>query len=335
VPGHTQGVPRFRGYSPELLTMEGMTMPRTDNDSWEITESVGSTALGVAAARAAETESENPLIQDPFARVFLDAAGEGVWTLTADPEITAKLTDIAPDLLAHRQVMIDFMAVRTAWYDEFFLSAVSAGVRQVVILASGLDSRAWRLPWPDGTTVYELDQAKVLDFKSSTLQRRGAQPTSRLVSVAVDLRQDWPTALQEAGFDPSLPTMWSAEGLVRYLSAQAQDLLFERIDSLSPAGSWLATNLPSESAVNPELLASQRDQSTRLRAAAAQVLGAEIPDVEDLWYPQERTDLADWLRGHGWDASAIGMADLLARYGREVPADDVRPPVDFVSARRS
>jgi methyltransferase (TIGR00027 family) len=245
------------------------------------------------------------------------------------------LTDVAPELHAHLQVMVDFMAVRTAWFDEFFLNAVSSGPRQVVILAAGLDARAWRLPWPDGTTVYELDQAKVLDFKSSTLQRRGAQPTARLVSVAVDLRQDWPTVLREAGFDASQPSVWSAEGLLRYLPAKAQDLLFERINSLSPAGSWLATNLPAKNAVDPDLLASQRDQSTRLRAAAAQVLNAEIPDVEDLWYPEERTDIADWLTEHGWDASAIGMADLLARYGRDVPQDNVLPPVDFVSARRS
>ena len=151
-------------------------MPRTDNDSWEITESVGSTALGVAAARAAETESENPLIRDPFARAFLEAAGEGMWSLTSDPRLSAEMKQRAPDVQAHMQVMVDFMAVRTAWFDEFFLDAVSSGVRQVVILAAGLDARSWRLPWPDGTTVYELDQTKVLDFKSSTLQRRGAQP---------------------------------------------------------------------------------------------------------------------------------------------------------------
>ena len=111
----------------------------------------------------------------------------------------------------------------------------------------------------------------------------------------MDLRQDWPTALQEAGFDASQPSVWSAEGLLRYLPAKAQDLLFERINSLSPAGSWLATNLPAKNAVDPDLLASQRDQSKRLRAAAADVLDAEIPDVEDLWYPEERTDVADWL----------------------------------------
>ncbi|WIM86519.1 class I SAM-dependent methyltransferase [Candidatus Mycobacterium wuenschmannii] len=309
-------------------------MARTDNDSWKITESVGSTALGVCAARAAETDSESPLIRDPFARVFLDAAGPGMWSLTSDPTLSAALSELIPDVALHQRVMVDFMAVRTKWYDEIFLEAVSSGVRQVVILASGLDSRSWRLPWPDGTTIFELDQAQVLDFKKQTLENHGAQPAAQLVSVAVDLREDWPTALQRAGFDVSAPTMWSAEGLLRYLPAAAQDLLFERIDSLSAPGSWLATNGPSENAVNPDLLAIQRERSTRFRSAAAQVLGAEIPNVEDLWYPEERTDIAGWLTDHGWQASAIGMADLLARHGRDVPGEDALPPVVYTSARR-
>jgi methyltransferase (TIGR00027 family) len=310
-------------------------MARTDNDSWEITESVGSTALGVAAARAAETASDNPLIQDPFAQVFLDAAGPGMWSLTSDPKLSAALADLEPDVGAHRRAMVDFMAVRTKWFDELFLDAVSSGIQQVVILASGLDARSWRLQWPDGTTVYELDQAKVLEFKSGTLARHGARPAARLVSVAVDLREDWPKALLEAGFDESAATMWSAEGLLRYLPAAAQDLLFERIDSLSAAGSRLATNGPSKNAVNPNLLARQHEQSTRFRAAAAQVLGAEIPNVQELWYPEERTEIVDWLGAHGWEASAIGMADLLAEHGRNVPAEDVMPPVVFTSAQRS
>lgn len=308
-------------------------MPRTDNDSWDITESVGATALGVAAARAAETDSENPLIRDPFARVFLEAAGDTIWSLMADPAKAAKLTDDA-DVLAHMRVMIDFMAVRTAFFDEYFLNAVASGVRQVVILASGLDARAWRLPWPDGTTVYELDRSKVLEFKSTTLRNRGAQPTSNLVSVPVDLRQDWPATLQEAGFDTSSPTAWSAEGLLRYLPAQAQDLLQERIHALSPAGSWLAVNALAQGALDPNLRARQRDRSQRFRAAASQVLDVEVPDLEDLWYPEERTDVTEWLREHGWDASAITMAEMLARYGRDVPGDDMRPPTVFVSAQR-
>lgn len=135
-------------------------MPRTDNDSWAITESVGATALGVAAARAAETESDNPLINDPFARIFVDAAGDGIWSMYTNRTLLAGATDLDPDLRAPIQQMIDFMAARTAFFDEYFLATADAGVRQVVILASGLDSRAWRLPWPDGTVVYELDQAQ-------------------------------------------------------------------------------------------------------------------------------------------------------------------------------
>jgi methyltransferase (TIGR00027 family) len=310
-------------------------MPRSDNDSWDITESVGATALGVAAARAAETESANPLIQDPFARAFLEAAGDTMWSLMADPAKSAELADIEPESLAHRQIMIDFMAVRTAFFDEYFLNAAASGVRQVVILAAGLDARAWRLPWPDETTVYELDQAKVLEFKSTTLRNRGAHPTSNLVSVAIDLRQDWPKALQDAGFDASNPTVWSAEGLLRYLPAQAQDLLLERIDALSPAGSWLAVNAPSKSALDPNVQARQRERSQRFRAAAGRVLDTEVTDLDELWYAEERTDVTDWLREHGWDASAITMKEMLTRYGRNVPGDDELPPTGFVTAQRS
>src|SRR5208283_3517018 len=206
-------------------------MPRTDNDSWDITQSVGATALGVAAARAAETESENPLISDPFARVFLQAAGEGMWNWFAAANLPAQITEAEPDLKPRMQGMVDYMAARTAFFDKFFLDATRAGVRQVVILAAGLDSRAWRLPWPDGTTVYELDQPQVLEFKSSTLRENGAQPTCDLVSVPVDLRHDWPAALQQAGFDASAPSVWSAEGLLPFLPAVAQDLLFERVQT--------------------------------------------------------------------------------------------------------
>ena len=124
-------------------------MPRTDNDSWDITQSVGSTALGVAAARAAETESENPLINDPFARVFINAAGEGMWSIYGDPKLLAKAVEIEPEVQQRLQLMVDFMATRTAYFDEFFLNAADAGVRQVVILAAGLDARSWRLPWPE------------------------------------------------------------------------------------------------------------------------------------------------------------------------------------------
>jgi methyltransferase (TIGR00027 family) len=311
-------------------------MPRTDNDSWDITQSVGATALGVAAARAAETESENPLINDPFARVFVDAAGEGMWSMYANPTLLAKAVEIDPNVQARIQLMIDFMAIRTALFDEFFLAAADSGVRQVVILAAGLDARTWRLPWPDGTVVYELDQPKVLDFKSDTLREHGAHPTARLVNVPIDLRQDWPKALQDAGFDASQPSAWSAEGLVRYLPAQAQDLLFERIHSLSAPGSWLASNVPGAGFTDPELVRRQREEMQRMRATAAQLVNTEIADLDDLWYAEERTPADGWLREHGWGVSAATFEELMARYGRSVPDgnEDSMPPTIFVTAQR-
>jgi methyltransferase (TIGR00027 family) len=207
----------------------------------------------------------------------------------------------------------------------------------VVILAAGLDARSWRLPWPDGTVVYELDQPKVLEFKSETLREHGAEPKARLVNVAIDLRQDWPKALQEAGFDASKPAVWSAEGLVRYLPAQAQDLLFERIDSLSVAGSWLASNVPDSGFTDPGRVQRQRDDMRRMRAAAAELVKAEITDFDDLWYAEERTPVDAWLRERGWDVTTASFAELMARYDRSVPqgAEDSMPPTLYVSAQRT
>jgi methyltransferase (TIGR00027 family) len=274
---------------------------------------------------------KNPLISDPFARVFLDEAGKGIWSVYAGSTLP---DDVDAELRALVRAMVDFMAVRTVFFDEFFLAAADAGVQQIVILASGLDARAWRLPWPDGTTVYELDQAKVLDFKAATLRRHGALPASKLVYVPVDLRHDWPQALRDAGFDPSRPTAWSAEGLLRYLPATAQDLLFERIHALSAGGSRLAANAVSADALDPERLARQREQMQRLRSVAARLLDTEVTDLEELWYPQERTDVAAWLAEHGWDASTTTLQELLIRHGRSEVAKD-RMPNFFVSARRA
>ena len=183
-------------------------MARTDNDSWEITESVGATALGVASARAAETRNENPLITDPFAQVFLDAAGDGVWNWHSAGQLPDEVIEAEPTLPLQMQSMVGYMASRTAFFDKFFLDAAGAGIRQAVILAAGLDARSWRLPWPAGITVYELDQTRVLDFKAATLAEHGAQAACNRVAVPVDLRQDWPAALRQSGFDASAPSVF-------------------------------------------------------------------------------------------------------------------------------
>jgi methyltransferase (TIGR00027 family) len=321
--------------------LEDLSVARTDNDTWEITESVGATALGVAAARAAETESENPLISDPFARVFLNAAGDGMWNWFAAPDLPAEIAEAEPDLKPRMQGMVDYMAARTSFFDQFFLDAARSGVHQVVILAAGLDSRAWRLPWPDGPdgiTVYELDQPRVLEFKSSTLRESGAQPTCKLVHVPVDLRHDWPAALQEAGFDTSAPSAWSAEGLLPFLPAVAQELLFERVHALSAGGSRIAVEAPGPDFLDEDARAKQRETMQRVRDLMAKLEPErDIPDVQDLWYLEEREDVDTWLRRHGWDVTVTPAEQLMARYDRRPPQgiEDAAPKTLFVAAERA
>ena len=313
-------------------------MARTDNDTWDITESVGATALGVAAARAAETESENPLISDPFARIFLNAAGDGMWNWFAAPDLPAEIVEAEPDLRPRMQRMVDYMAARTSFFDEFFLEATRAGARQVVILAAGLDSRAWRLPWPDGTTVYELDQPRVLEFKASTLREHGARPTCNLVHVPVDLRHDWPAALRQAGFDPSAPSAWSAEGLLPFLPAAAQELLFERVDALGAAGSRIAVEAHGPDFLDEAAHAKQRETMQRVRDLRATLEpDRDLPDVQDLWYFEEREDVGDWLRRHGWTVTVTPAEELMTNYDRRPPqgVEDAAPKTLFVAGVRA
>ncbi|WP_343571799.1 class I SAM-dependent methyltransferase [Mycobacterium sp.] len=312
-------------------------MTRTDNDSWEITESVGATALGVAAARAAETESAKPLIQDPFARVFLDAVGDGVWSWHSAAELPAEVLEAEPELPLQMDAMVSYMATRTKFFDSFFLTAATAGIKQAVILAAGLDARSWRLPWPDGVTVYELDQDRVLDFKLSTLTDHGAKPAANRVEVAVDLRHDWPKALQEAGFDPSQPSVWSAEGLMPYLPNAAQELLFERIHDLAAPGSRVAVEALGPTFLDEELRAKRRARMDRVRSVLAKVQpGREVPRTDELWYFEEREPVGDWFARHGFQVTVTPAAELMADFGRgaDEAVKDLVPGNEFVYARR-
>jgi methyltransferase (TIGR00027 family) len=311
-------------------------VPRNDNDSWAVTESVGSTALAVAAARAAATECDNPLIDDPFARVFLDAVGEGMWNYFASPDLPAELTEADPDLGQRMQSTVNYVASRTAFFDEFFIDAAAAGVDQVVVLAAGLDSRGWRLPWPEGTVVYELDQPEVLEFKFSTLRQHGAEPTAKLINVAVDLRKDWPEALRQAGFDRSAPAAWSVEGLLPFLPAAAQELLLERVNALSAPGGRIAVEAPGPGYFDPDMHARQHARMQRIRdLAARRGEQREIPAPRDLWYLEDRADVGDWLRDHGWQVSVVAAKELMSSYDRAAAdiEDSVWPSL-FVSARR-
>ncbi|BBZ26494.1 putative S-adenosyl-L-methionine-dependent methyltransferase [Mycolicibacterium madagascariense] len=309
-------------------------MTRTDDDDWDVTESVGATALGVAMARAAETSSATPLFVDQYAQWFIDAAIERGWRSPFDAQALAEADpEVAERIRERAQSIFGYAAVRTKHLDDFFLEAGAAGITQVVILAAGLDARAWRLPWTSDTVVFELDQPRVLDFKAETLRAHGAEPSARHVAVAVDLRQDWPTALQQNGFDPSRPTSWLAEGLLPYLPAAAQDLLFDRIQALSAADSRIAVEAFSPTFFDPEHQRRRREDMAKLRAAAGAAEDA-TPDVTALFYNEPRADVADWLRSHGWDVSTETTATLMARHKPHLSRDLQNPDSIFVEGRR-
>jgi methyltransferase (TIGR00027 family) len=312
-----------------------MSTMRTHDDTWDIKTSVGTTAVMVAAARAVETDRPDPLIRDPYAKLLVTNAGAGVlWEAMLDPAMVAKVEAIDAETAATVAHMRSYQAVRTNFFDTFFNNAIADGIRQIVILASGLDSRAYRLDWPAGTTVFEIDQPQVLAYKSDTLAENGVTPTADRRAVPIDLRQDWPGALRAAGFDPAARTAWLAEGLLMYLPADAQDRLFTQIGELSVAGSRIA----AETAGNH---ADERREQMRERfRKVAETLGfEETVDVQELIYHDEdRAVVADWLNTHGWRATAQNSRDEMQRVGRWIDgvpmADDKQAFSEFVTAER-
>jgi methyltransferase (TIGR00027 family) len=297
-------------------------MARTDNDTWDLASGVGATATGVAVGRALANRASNPLINDPFAEPLVRAVGVDFFTRLASGELDAEAVDDGSDF--GMQAMTDMMAVRTRFFDDFFVEATNAGIRQAVILASGLDARSYRLPWPGGTTVYEIDQPAVIEFKTTTLTGLGAEPTADLRSVAIDLRNDWPAALRGAGLDSTQPTAWSAEGLLPFLPPEAQDALLDNITQLSAAGSRLATeNMPNASQAVP-LMAERMRQTTE----SWRKHGFDV-EMTDLWYGGDRNDVVDYLASHGWHVSADSIPELAATYGLSAPQADSGEDEDF------
>jgi methyltransferase (TIGR00027 family) len=274
---------------------------RTDGDSWDIVSSVGKTALGVAAFRALETTCADPLIRDEYASLFVHAAGDSNFiTLVGDPS-----------LLGESAVFPGLMGFRTKFFDDFFLAAALEGIRQMVIVAAGLDARAYRLDLPSDTVVFEIDQPKVLEFKDFVLTEHDAKSQADRRIVEADLREDWPAALEAAGFDRTAPTAWSAEGLLPYLPAQAQDDLFERIHDLSAPGSRLAVETFAPSA-DPEEIRSI-EQKFFVRNPFGDL------DVVQLFYLGDRSDPVEWLTTREWRVDSTDPIELASNYGRPYP----------------
>ena len=289
---------------------------RTDDDSWSISDSVGATALMVAAVRAAESNRAVPLINDPYARMLVADEGGGVFSSILDGSLTDRLAAKDPAAAAILSYMEDYQAVRTHFFDTFFTEAAAAGIRQFVILASGLDTRAYRLNWPQDAVVYEVDLPTVLEYKASELASHGVYPRATVREVGVDLRDDWPTVLKQQGFDLSEPTAWLAEGLLMYLPGTAQDELFELITESSGAGSRVAAEFI------PYSDDERADQIRELFIHLADDLGVEhivfgfVADTEGLTFRDpDRADLTGWLQDHGWGASSLPVTEEINRLG--------------------
>ncbi|MFZ0834635.1 MAG: class I SAM-dependent methyltransferase [Mycobacterium sp.] len=283
-------------------------MARTDNDTWDLTSSVGATATMVAGQRVLATREG--LIDDPFAEPLVRAVGNDFFTRFLDGEISFE--DVDPEFTARRSA--EGMAVRTRFFDKMFTDAAHAGVRQAVILAAGLDARAYRLSWPDGTVVYEVDQPEVIEFKTKTFAELGAAPTAIHRPVGIDLRNDWRKALLDNGFDPSAATAWSAEGLLIYLPPEAQDRLFDTITDLSAPGSRVAT----EHVPDTDVFSDERSQRIRERMKK---YGRDI-DFAELVYDGERSHVTEYLDSLGWRVSALTMREAYAANGFEFPEDE-------------
>ena len=289
-------------------------MSRTDTDSWDLASSVGATATMVAAARALASRAPDSLIDDPYAADLVRAVGVDFFTRLVDGEIP--LSTLEGD---GPRFMANVIAVRTRFFDDFFAHAGGAGIRQAVILAAGLDSRTYRLPWAAGTTVFEVDQPKVIEFKTTTMDAIGATPTADRRTVSIDLAPLSVSALRRSGFDDSQPTAWSAEGLLVYLPPEAQDRLFDNITALSAPGSQLATEY------HPDARASIGERAAAMRAEWQQH-GFDV-NLADLFYRGERSHVVDYLTGHGWHVAARPRPDMFREYGREFPETDELAPL--------
>ncbi|MFK0291808.1 SAM-dependent methyltransferase [Streptomyces sp. NPDC090442] len=286
------------------------------HQQWDIVTGIGVTALAVAAARAVETSRPASLAQDPFAARFVTAA-------QASSPMPTSVEDLAAEAGEDGGVwpnMIDYIAVRTRAFDDHFLNAARDGIAQAVILASGLDSRAFRLDWRPGTVVHEIDQPLVLDFKLRVLREAEAEPRCDHRPTGIDLRDDWAAALQGAGFDPTLPTAWLAEGLMPYLPPEAEENLLHQVHRLSAPGSYFAAEYFSDMGT---VLTDPMMERNVL------ALGLELGD---LLHSDRRPSPAERLAEQGWQTQVVTGPDKANTYGRALRPSAMHDNVRLVSA---
>ena len=268
-------------------------------------EAVASTGLLVAAIRAMETTRDDRLFTDPFADKLAGETGRQLLVAAVAATGERSTTQIV---------------VRTRFFDEALLRAAGAA-KQVVILAAGMDARAYRLAWPDGTTVYELDQQAVIAAKADLLA--DDQPRCRREPIGVDLADDWPHSLEAAGFDRQTPTAWLIEGLLQYLDEGAVRTLFDRVNSMSAPNSTLLYDVVGKMLLESPMMATLRQSMAE--QGSPWLFGTDEPG-----------ELAE---RHGWSAIVTDIAEQGNEWNRwfaPVVAMDVPdvPRGYFVEASR-
>jgi len=259
-----------------------------------VTEGVSRTALNVAAHRARETERAGALFIDPFARQL--ASREGFATAAEIARLSG---------LSWQDSTPTMFALRTRYFDDAVLDAVRQDdVRQVIILGAGMDTRAYRIDWPEGTQLYEVDRRETFDHKRPILDSRGARPRCALHDVCADLRDDWEGLLLAAGFAPGAATVWLVEGLLYYLPEPDVHRLLDQLAALCPSGSWLLLDVAHPMMRDLPALQGWRD--------ALIALGEPFRSFTD--------DGCALLDAHGWVADARSIAQVARDLGCEVEA---------------
>lgn len=248
---------------------------------------VGLTAVWVAMLRATESERADRLIDDRFARAFVEAA----------------MPDRSAPWGAWPPGASEFLAIRARYYDDRVLEACAAGVRQVVQLAAGLDTRAFRLSWPDRVRLFELDLPELFAFKEKVLTDREALARCDRVTVGVDLRGEWAQPLCAAGFDPAVPTAWLIEGLLVYLSKEDNDRLLVTVTGLSAPGSHVVLDHMDDSGTDRAAVRQTSDNATKMGAG----------------WQSTMADPVGWLAGYGWHGTISRVPALGIHYGRPLP----------------
>jgi methyltransferase (TIGR00027 family) len=259
---------------------------------------VSTTAIGVAAIRAAEAARPDALFSDPFADSFLRAAGT-LWSPTTAPELQNRVAAV-----------ITWVRVRTRFLDDLLLDACARGCGQVVTLGAGLDARAFRLAWPAGVRCFELDLQEILAFKERVVRDAGHVAACERIVVPTDLAGDWAHDLERAGFDAAKPSAWLAEGLLVYLPDATRDAVVDTLSAMSVPGSRFGLTLAS---------AEQRPEPRATPPAVPSRPG----DYMALWQSEPPADVEEWLGSRGWNVDVFDAYERAATYGLPTTATAV------------